>query len=155
MTSEVRLARPSDVPGLVTLMQEFYAEAGFPLASDVASRVFGDLLANSALGSIWLAEEHGEPLGHLVWTVCYSMEYGGLRGFIDDLYVRPSARGRGIGAALLAAARKEATERGVRVLNVEVGSESCEARGLYSRSGFAESGRLLLTLPLAPAAHET
>ena len=153
MTIEIRRARPVDVPVLVGLMQAFYEEANFPLAAEPAAAAFHALLADPPLGSVWLALDRGEAIGHLVLTTCFSMEYGGLRGFVDDLYVRPTARGRGAGAELLTAAREEAVRRGVRALHVEVGPDNAVARRVYARAGFADSGHLLLTLPLATPVH--
>ena len=154
MTAYVRPAAAVDVPVLVALMQEFYAEAGFVLPGDAAARAFKALLADPRLGGVWLAEEAGEASGHLALTICFSMEYGGLRGFIDDLYVRPVARGHGVAATLLAAARAEAVARGVRALHVEVGPENQIARRLYARAGYADSGHLFLSLSLAAPVHE-
>jgi len=153
MTVQVRLARATDVAALVALMQAFYAEADFPLPEAPATRAFEMLLADSRLGCVWLAEDSAEPVGHLVMTVCFSMEYGGLRGFIDDLFVRPAARGRGAGAALLAAAQADAERRGVRALHVEVGPENAIARRVYSRAGYVDSGHLFYSLPLASPVH--
>ena len=154
MSFAVRPAGPADVPTLVGLMQTFYAEADFPLPAAPAAAAFGALLADPHLGGAWLAWENGDPVGHLVLTLCFSMEYGGLRGFIDDLYVRPAARGQGVGAALLSAARAEAARRGVRALHVEVGPDNDVARRLYGRADYADSGHLLLTSPLAAPLHE-
>lgn len=151
----VREATPGDVPALVALMTAFYAEADFPLPEAAANRTFTALLAAPALGQIWLFESGGQPAGFVVLTVCFSMEYGGLRGFVDDLYVRPEARGQGLAAAGLAALRRAADVRGVRALHVEVGPENAVARRLYARAGFRESGHLFLTLPLAPPVHAT
>ena len=153
MTHQIRSARAADVSALVSLMQAFYAESDFPLASEPASRAFEALLADDRLGAIWLAEQAGEAVGHVVLTVCYSMEYGGLRGFIDDLFVLPAARGSGMAADLLAAARAGAAARGVRALHVEVGPANDAALRLYARAGYADSGHLLLSLPLAPPIH--
>jgi GNAT superfamily N-acetyltransferase len=153
MTVQVRPAGVVDVPMLVLLMQAFYAEADFPLASGPAARAFEALLADSRLGGVWLAEDGAEAVGHLVLTVCFSMEYGGLRGFIDDLYVRPGARGRGAGASLLAVAQAEAMRRGVRALHVEVGPDNHVARRVYARAGYRDSGHLLLSLPLDSPVH--
>ena len=154
MNVQIRPAGAVDVPVLVVLMQEFYAEAGFVLPGEAAARAFEALLADPRLGGVWLAEEAGEAIGHLALTVCFSMEYGGLRGFIDDLYVRPGARGHGVGAGLLAAARAEALARGVRALHVEVGPENQIARRLYARAGYADGGHLLLSLSLAAPVHD-
>ncbi len=150
----IRPAIPADVPALVVLMTEFYAESDYVLPSAPATRAFEMLLADARLGGVWLAEEDGTPVGHLVLTLSFSMEYGGLRGFIDDLYVRPAARGRGVAAALLTAARVAALERGVRALHVEAGPDNLVARRVYERAGYADSGHLLLTLPLAAPVHD-
>ena len=136
-------------------MTEFYAEAAFTLSAAPASRAFEALLAAPQLGAVWLAERDGLAVGHVVLTVAFSMEYGGLRGFIDDLYVLPAARGRGIGAALLAAARDGALARGVRALCVETGLANHPARGLYARAGYVDSEHALLMQPLAAAMHAT
>ncbi|HEU4642595.1 MAG TPA: GNAT family N-acetyltransferase [Gemmatimonadaceae bacterium] len=155
MAVEVRPASAGDVPTLVALMREFYAEAGFSLPEEAAAGAFGALLADPRLGDVWLALDGGAAAGYLVLTLSFSMEYGGLRGFIDDLYVRPASRRRGAGAGLLAAARAEAARKGVRALHVEVGPESQDARRLYARAGYVESGHLLLTRPLATPVHAT
>ena len=144
-----------DVPALVGLMTAFYAEADFPLPAGPAARAFQALLADPRLGGVWLAQVGSEAVGHAVLTLSFSMEYGGLRGFVDDLYVSPVARARGVGLALLGAVRSACVERGVRALHVEVGPENATARRLYARAGYAESGHLLLTLPLAPPVHVT
>lgn len=154
MTIQLRSATTADIPVLVRLMQSFYAESDFPLPSEPAARAFRALLEDGRLGGIWLAEEGGEAVGHLVLTVSYSMEYGGLRGFIDDFYVRPPARGRGAGSALLAAAREDAERRGVRALHVEVGPDNERALRVYGGAGYIDSGHLLLSLPLAAPVHE-
>jgi len=153
MNYRVRSAHATDVPALVSLMQAFYAESDFPLACEPAARAFEALLADSRLGAIWLAEEGSEAVGHVVLTACYSMDYGGLRGFIDDLFVLPAARGRGIAGDLLAAAHAGAAARGVRALHVEVGPANNAARRLYARAGYTDSGHFLLSLPLAPPVH--
>jgi len=155
MSFAIRSATAADIPSLVALMTDFYAESSFMLPAAAATRAFDALFAAPTLGAVWLAEHAGVPVGHLVLAISYSMEYGGLGGFIDDLYVRPAARGHGAGAALLAAARDGAQARGLRVLQVETGQASHAARPLYARAGYVDSGHALLTLPLAAPLHAT
>jgi GNAT superfamily N-acetyltransferase len=151
-----REAHPDDVPRLVALMAEFYAESGYPLPADAAARTFAALLDDPRLGRVWLLEADGAPAGYVVLTLAFSMEYGGLRGFVDDLFVRSPCRRRGLAAAGLAAVRRAAEALGERALHVETGAEDyhAAARGVYARAGFAASDRLLLTAPLAPPVHE-
>jgi GNAT superfamily N-acetyltransferase len=82
------------------------------------------------------------------------MEFGGTRGFIDDFFVRPSSRGRGLGALALETVREECLDRGVLALLVETGPDDHPARRLYAREGFEANGRVLLTQALAQALHE-
>lgn len=155
MAIEIRPASSADMPALVALMQAFYEEAGFALPAAPATGAFAALIAAPHLGAVWVAEHDGEAVGHLVLTVAFSMEYGGPRGFIDDLYVRPIERGHGTGAALLAAARRGAVERGLRALCVETGLADHPARRLYARAGYVDSEHALLVQPLAPPLHAT
>jgi GNAT superfamily N-acetyltransferase len=150
----VRPAAPGDVPRLVALMAEFYSEAGFPLPTEAAARTFAALLADPRLGRVWLMEADGEPAGFAVLTVAFSMEYGGLRGFVDDLFVRASHRGRGLAASTLAEIRRAAESLGVRALLVETGADNDVAGRVYRRAGFQDAGRLLLSMPLAAPVHE-
>src|SRR3954462_14674018 len=117
----IRPATDGDVSALVALMSDFYAEANFALPAAAATGAFSTLIATPQLGGVWMAELDGAPVGHVVLTTVFSMEYGGLRGFIDDFYVKAAARGRGIGAALLGAVREAALARGLRALCVETG----------------------------------
>ncbi|NCF26712.1 MAG: GNAT family N-acetyltransferase [Gammaproteobacteria bacterium] len=154
MNPQVRTAHIDDVPVLVALMSEFYQEAGFVLPRDAAIRAFTTLLGDPNLGRMWLIDVGNESVGYIVLTLGFSMEYGGLRGFVDDFYVRPEARGQGLGAAALQTVRQICCDLGVRALLVETGPEDHPARGVYSRAGFEESGRMLLGQALAPPIHE-
>jgi putative acetyltransferase len=80
-----------------------------------------------------VARDDGRPLG------C-----GALRSLgepvveIKRMYVRPEARGRGVGVAILAALEREAVGRGFRVVRLETGPLQPEAIGLYARGGYRE-----------------
>ena len=152
-SATIRQATLSDVDILVALTAEFYAEAGFTLSTADATRAFTALLGSQQLGAVWLAEVEQRPVGHVVMTLAFSMEYGGLRGFIDDLYVNRLFRDRGIGAALLSEARDGALERGLRALCVETGREDHPARSLYARTGYVDSEHALLVQPLQQPMH--
>ena len=63
------------------------------------------------------------------------MEHEGLSGYIDDLYVLPQSRRRGIGHALLTELMAECRARGCKTLKVEVDQGNAAALGLYSKFG--------------------
>jgi GNAT superfamily N-acetyltransferase len=57
---------------------------------------------------------------------------------IKRMYVRPEARGRGVGVAILNALEAEAGARGFKVVRLETGPLQPEAIGLYARAGYRE-----------------
>lgn len=141
------------LPHLVELMREFYGEAGYPLPKSSAARAFQQLIDAPELGQAWLLTCDDQPAGFLVLTLSYSMEYGGLRGFVDDFFVRPVFRGRGVGAAGLAALEAAARARGVRALLVETSALNATALSVYRRAGYEATDHLWLSRPLAPPLH--
>jgi GNAT superfamily N-acetyltransferase len=151
---QVRVASIADVPTLVTLMTEFYTESGFDLPSEAAGRTFGTVLTDERIGRIWLITSNGIPQGYVVVVFGFSMEYGGIRGFVDDFFVRPSARNRGLGGLALDTVKQSCAHLGVRVLLVETGPEDHPAHRLYRRAGYVTSGRVFLTQALARPLHE-
>ena len=102
------------------------------------------LLGDPSLGGVWLVEEARTPIGYAIVTYGYDLEFGGRDAYLTELWIDPPARGRGAGAAALAALDPELSSRGVRALHLQVRPENPAVR-LYERSGFARSPRLLMT----------
>jgi ribosomal protein S18 acetylase RimI-like enzyme len=143
-----RRAERADIPHLVALMREFYGESSYPLDDAWAVAAFEHLLGEPALGAVWLVEDGTEPIGHVVLTVHFSMEFGGLCGTIDDLFVKPAYRRRGAGNAAIEAVIAECRRRGCRALSVEVGTDNRAAKALYENVGLVSvnDGRETLRL---------
>ena len=133
----IRQASRSDLADLLELMREFYAEAGYPLRPERARDAFLPLLDPGELGQVWLADLAGQVGGHLVLTFCYSMEYGGRSAFVDDLFVRPALRNRGLGRALVQRARAVCEGLEVRAMLGVLGLDPL-AEPWVSRTGATE-----------------
>ena len=144
----MRSADVSDVPLLVTLMEEFYAEAGTPLDSSRAATAFAVLLEDDRLGKVWLIQSGKRDVGYVVVTFSYSMEFGGPNAFVDDLFIQAPFRGARLGTAALQEVQAFCLERGVRALHLETGKDNAVAQALYRRAGFKVTDRQLLTLVL-------
>jgi GNAT superfamily N-acetyltransferase len=139
----------------VELMTEFYAEAGYALDRARAGEAFAAVLADERQGSVWIIQVEHQDVGHMVLTLRYAMEYGGLIACVDDLYVRRDWRNRGLATSALVEARTFCERDGIRALTVEVGQDNGSAQTVYRRVGFVDAvGRQLLALPLAPPTHE-
>jgi GNAT superfamily N-acetyltransferase len=145
----MRVATIADLAVLVELMAGYYREAGYAFDADRAGDAFRTLLAEPRLGAVWLIEQEQRGVGYAVVTLGYSMEYGGLDAFLDDLFVQPAFRNAGLGTAALATVREYCASRGVRALHLEVERGNPAAQRIYERAGFQSTDRQLLTLRLA------
>jgi ribosomal protein S18 acetylase RimI-like enzyme len=140
---------PSDAPALLCLACAYYAEEGRRLdAAGEAALV--QIARGEPLARAWLMRACGRPIGYLVITLGYSVEYGGTDGFIDELYLVPDGRGRGLGRKLLNHAFAEAAQLGIRTLHLEVEADNARAAQLYSSAGFEETGRRLMRRHVRP-----
>jgi len=141
------LVREADADLLVELARAFHDEEGHPLtvAGQAALR---QLAQGEPFARTWLVRQGGETLGYVIITLGFSVEYGGRDGFIDDLYLVPGARGRGLGRELLNFALARAAELGIRTLHLEVEADNERANHLYRAAGFAETGRRLMRMAL-------
>lgn len=127
----VRAAASADLDALVELEQSAFrgdrlsrAQYRRHLASPRAAVLAAGTRGDGLLGSAVVFFRRGSALGRL-----YSIA------------TAPAARGRGIGAALLAAAEHAACARGCRALRLEVRVDNAAAIGLYERAGYRRIGR--------------
>ncbi len=144
---EIRPARPGDIPQLLTLIRRYWEFEG--IGGFTALRI--ELLLKELLegpaerGATWVAESQGALTGYLIVVLVMSVEHQGLMGEIDEFFVLPEARARGIGARLLAAAEAALVQRGCVRLQLQLASRNARARAFYERLGFtARAGYGLL-----------
>ena len=151
----MREAGQPDVPELVGLMRGFYAESGLTLDEERAAAGFEALLADTRLGRVWLIDPDPPAAGYVVVTFVLAMEYGGMAAVVDDFYVRPEARGEGLGKAALGEVRRTCEDLGVRAMSVEVGVDNLAAQAVYRSAGFESlPDHGVMAAPLAPPSHK-
>jgi GNAT superfamily N-acetyltransferase len=144
----IRAPGEADVALLVAMARAFHEEDGHPL-TPAGERALRQLVVGDPSGRCWIVYEDGQTVGYAVLTIGFSIEYGGRDGFVDDLYLVPSARGRGFGRAVLSFLLDEARALGIRTLHLEVGTGNDPAARLYEALGFVATGRRLLSRDLA------
>ena len=102
MSLVIRRARPDEAGLVYSLVRELAAYEKLlhevhASEADIAEALFG---ANPRLYCD-IAEWNGEPAGFAVWFVNFSTFAGRHGIYLEDLFVRPALRGKGIGKALL------------------------------------------------------
>ncbi|HKA52478.1 MAG TPA: GNAT family N-acetyltransferase [Candidatus Binatia bacterium] len=145
MTEAFRAAEHADIETLLQFMREYYEFDHLPFDSQAARAALTGVLDDASLGRVWLICDGGEAIGYLVLTLGYSLEYGGRDAILDEVYLRASHRGRGIGRSALTFAEGVCRSLGVRALHLEVERTNTHAHGLYRKAGFVGHDRHLLT----------
>ena len=145
MSHLLHLAGPSDLERVLPMVARFHEETG--IESDAAHReaAVRPLLEGSPIGAIWFIGPKMAPVGYLFVSFGWSLELGGMDGFIDELWIREKVRGRGMGSEALAALQEALREAGVRALHLEVGLENPRAEKLYQSAGFQKRPSKLMT----------
>jgi GNAT superfamily N-acetyltransferase len=132
----VRAARPADA-GLIHRFileladYEKLSHAVKATEADIAALLFG--LSPRAYCD--LAEIDGEPVGFCLWFYTVSTFAGRAGIWVEDLYVRPAARGGGAGKALLGALARRCVAEGLARLDWTVLDWNAPALGFYDRIG--------------------
>ena len=145
MEPEFRPARLDDLTLILSLMEGFYRETGTPFDAEAAGRALVTLVADPSLGRLFLIETGERTAGYVVLTLGFSLEFLGRDAFVDELFVAPEHRGRGLGLGTLRFLESVAGGLGVTALHLEVGPENEKAQGLYRRAGFEDRRHHLMT----------
>ncbi|HJY80185.1 MAG TPA: GNAT family N-acetyltransferase, partial [Candidatus Binatia bacterium] len=145
METIFRIATSADIEIVVQFIHEYYEFDHLPFDEQVARVALTKFVGDESLGRVWLISYEDEAVGYLVLTLGYSLEYGGRDAFIDEVYIRASHRGRGIGQSALAFVEDVCRSLGVRVLHLEVERANTSAYGLYRKVGFVDHDRCLMT----------
>ena len=154
----VRQARPSDLAAALPLWQALHAEhqaldPRYRLADDAAQRWSADFRewTRSRGSRIWLAVGAGEAVGLLTAhlyepTPTYRPR---LLVHVDDLFVSPSARGRGVGGRLVDHAQEWGRSEGATQMQAGVLAANANGRAFWGRQG-TEDYSITVTMPLDP-----
>ena len=159
MSETIRLARRSDAPEALALWQALHAEHEaqddrYRLRADAPARWatdFRDWVSASG-HRIWLVEDDGRPVGLLTAHLYepaptfepYTMVY------VDDLYLDPSVRGRGLAGRLLDEVRAWAAASGATEIRAGVLASNAAGHAFWARQG-ATDFYVTMTLREPPA----
>ena len=118
-----------------------------PIAPAGVARTLAVLRAEPWRGRALVLDDAGDRVGYALLISFWSNELGGEVCWIDELYVAPSARGRGHASALLEALARPGAgglwPEAATSLVLEVTPDNHRALALYERLGFRGKNRAL------------
>lgn len=135
----IRLARPGDEPDIVAMIRELAEFERAPeqctvTESQITAALFGSD-THKAVASCHLVEVDGATAAMALWF-CNFSTWDGVPGIhLEDLYVRPQFRRRGLARALLATLARVCVQNGYSRLGWAVLDWNTEAIALYDAAG--------------------
>lgn len=132
MTLAIRPATPADLPLIAQFIRDLadYEKLAHEVRFDEA--VLGDRLFGARpYAEVVIGEIDGAPQGFALFFHNFSTFEGKPGIYLEDLFVRPAARGSGLGKALLAHLAKLCVERDCARLEWSVLDWNAPAIGFY------------------------
>ena len=129
-----RVATASDVGELAQLLHNFNIEFNAPTPG---AAVLEPRLARLLADTRTFALVAGHPaVAFALVTLRPNVWYDGEVALLDELYVHPDLRSRGIGSAILEVLDAECCRRGVSAIEINVDESDTDAQRFYERHGF-------------------
>jgi ribosomal protein S18 acetylase RimI-like enzyme len=140
-----------DLDALMTMMEAFNRYESIVWTRAQGEAPLRTLIGDPSLGFVVLAREAADApnLGYAVVTFGFDLEWGGRDAFLTELWLEPEARGRGVGARVLAAVEARAKAQGAHALHLMVRHANANAQALYRRAGYTVPDRLFMTRRLS------
>lgn len=146
MECKFRLAQANDFDSLLPLMKDFYSFEKLEYDERRLRRLLAQLISDARLGRLIIFAMQDKLIGYMVLGFGFSLEFHGIDCFIDEFYVRPEHRSKGIGAAAIKFASAVCRQAGIAALHLEADHFNVRGHELYRRLGFKDHERHLMTL---------
>ena len=134
----------SNIEVITQMMQDFYAIDNYPMNVEVAKTLFQEFITNEHLGKSWLIYSENEIVGYIILTFIFSFEYGGKIAFVDELFIKETARGKGFGKEAIQFIQQEVPKLSLKLLYLEVEPHNENAQKLYLAHDFELHNRKLM-----------
>ena len=140
MSITVRKANPTDAAAVADLINEL--ARGGDWESPVTEAYAAQYLARSGQG-VLLAEENGEPLGLISYSLRPNLYHAADSCLIEELIVHRRSRGQGVGRALVEELEQLAAARRCAEISVTTLPKNKAAIAFYRRLGFTDEALYL------------
>ena len=139
MSIAIRAATPSDLERIAPMFDAYRQFYGKPPDLDRARDFIRERLERGE-NVIFLAEdESGSALGFVQLFPSFTSVEARRLWVLNDLFVSEEARGRGVGRALMNAARDHAVRTGAKRLTLETMEDNRRAWSLYESLGYVKN----------------
>lgn len=131
----IRAFAKHDIPDVIRLGQQLAQHVNDPVPDLTAERLDTLAFGEPAVFQALVAENAGQVVGFVAFSDLFELHTNSRILHISALMISDQARLSGLGAALITAARRIASDRGCREIRFEVWRENTQAQGFYAKLG--------------------
>jgi len=140
MTINIRTALRSDVPEILGMMRDFAEFENLLDSFNVtAESLTGAMCGPEGFVHLLIAEDEGRPVGYMLFYPCFASFSGQTGLYLEDIYIKQSYRGQGIGEEMLRRLAQIARERGCERIDFQVLDWNTPAINFYEKLGAARN----------------
>lgn len=125
-------------------MQEFYALDNYSIDIKISKKLFEEFISDENLGKSYLIFVDNEIVGYTIITYVFSFEYKGKIAFIDEMYIKETYRGKGIGSEIIKFIKNECHKLKLKLIYLEVENHNLKAQKLYIANDFEFHNRKIM-----------
>lgn len=130
-----------DCEVLQSMIFDFYRESNEEITQENIQKTVNRAVTNPEQLQIFFLKYQANTVGYTILSSFWSNEYGGLVLIIDELYIIPEHRNKGIATYFI---HEISQTEGYAQLNLEVLSKNTSALKLYKRLGFEQIDRIFM-----------
>lgn len=144
MELNYQIAALEDVDHLLPFIQKFYAWEKIPYDSTTTIKALKEFINTPDWGSVWLIMARDHPIGYIIVTFGYSLEFKGRDAFVDEFFLDEAYRNQGIGSQTLDYVTHFCKNQGIKALHLEVAKTNHLAQHTYQKLGFNKRDKYFL-----------
>jgi GNAT superfamily N-acetyltransferase len=132
---EVRPAREDEFEEMLPLIRAYCEFYGVEADDRGLREMFLTLISAPSQGAVFIARDGGRAVGFATVDWKWSSLKAARIGYLEDLFVAPDARGRGIAEALIELCAARCRELGMPALQWQTAPDNLRAQQVYNRTG--------------------
>jgi GNAT superfamily N-acetyltransferase len=132
---EIRPARTEEIEEMLPLIRAYCEFYETEPDDDGLRRMFETLITDPSQGAVFIARDEGTAVGFATLDWKWSSLKAAKMGYLEDLFVDPGARGRGIADALIEVCAERCRELGMPAMAWQTAPDNHRAQQVYNRTG--------------------
>jgi ribosomal protein S18 acetylase RimI-like enzyme len=142
---QYRNATHGDIKKLLEMMDKYYRYEGFAFNAEKSRHTIERLLQNEDFGQLILIQMNGLVIGYFCLAYSFTLEKHGRDCCIDELYLEPQYRNKGIGSHTMKHIESLLASKGFKSMYLLVYNRNKAAFRYYVKNGFRKEAGSFMT----------